>query len=187
MSDEPVDTMQDQDQAQQPAIDAGQVEMLRERLRSDQSLFQAILTGTLAALAGAALWALITVFTGFQIGFMAIAVGALVGFAIRLFGKGVDSVFGIVGAILALIGCLIGNLMAVTALAAADQGVGFFSALAQLNLSIAVDLMKAFFSPIDLLFYGIALYEGYKLSFRTLSEEQLRHLLAGSSEAATST
>ena len=26
--------------------------------------------------------------------------------------------------------------------------------------------MKADFSPIDLLFYGIAIYEGYKFSFR---------------------
>jgi hypothetical protein len=30
----------------------------------------------------------------------------------------------------------------------------------------------------DLLFYGIALYEGYKFSFRRLSDQEVRSLMA---------
>ena len=40
--------------------------------------------------------------------------------------------------------------------------------------------MVASFSPFDLLFYGIAVYEGYKLSFRQLTERDLMEKISGS-------
>ena len=33
--------------------------------------------------------------------------------------------------------------------------------------------MKVMFSPIDLLFYAVGVYEGYKFSFRQLTEEEI--------------
>jgi hypothetical protein len=33
--------------------------------------------------------------------------------------------------------------------------------------------------PMDLLFYGIALYEGYKLSFRQIGHEELERAIKG--------
>jgi len=63
-----------------------------------------------AAGIGAALWALITVATNYQIGFMALGVGFLVGHSVRAFGKGVDTGFGVLGAVLALAGCLAGKI-----------------------------------------------------------------------------
>jgi hypothetical protein len=35
------------------------------------------------------------------------------------------------------------------------------------------EVMMDAFSPMDLLFYGIAIYEGYKFSFRQITEEEL--------------
>ena len=61
----------------------------------------AIIGGLIAALVGAAIWAAITVETGYQIGYMAVGVGFLVGFAVRIFGKGTTQAFGIIGAVLA--------------------------------------------------------------------------------------
>lgn len=40
-------------------------------------------------------------------------------------------------------------------------------------------VMVATFSPMDLLFYGIAVYEGYKLSFRRVSPEDMAPRVAG--------
>jgi hypothetical protein len=37
--------------------------------------------------------------------------------------------------------------------------------------------MAATFSPMDLLFYGIAIYEGYKFSFRQLTDEDMARVL----------
>ncbi len=129
---------------------------------------------------GAGVWAGVTVVSGYQIGFMAIGIGFLVGFAVRSLGKGITSTFGVLGAALSLLGCALGNLLAVTALVAREQGVAFLDAVSQLSPSLIQELMVAFFSPMDLLFYAIALYYGYKLAFRQLTEEDLQRMLSGS-------
>jgi hypothetical protein len=40
------------------------------------------------------------------------------------------------------------------------------AALGQMNLDLLGRLIPAFFRPMDLLFYAIAIYEGYKFSFK---------------------
>jgi hypothetical protein len=167
------------EQQQQPQIDPAQVEIALQELRSEQNLTLGIIGGIVAALAGAAVWAVVTVTTGFQIGWMAVGVGFLVGIAVRTLGKGMDTTFGIAGAILALLGCLLGNLFAVCGMIASQQEMGFFDVLSQLNLQLVGELMVATFSPMDLLFYGIAIYDGYKLSFRQVSEEELVRRISG--------
>ena len=129
------------------------------------NLSLAILGGVVAALIGAALWAVITVTTGYQIGFMAIGVGLLVGFTVRHLGKGTTPVFGAVGALLALGGCVVGNVLAITGFIAQDEGQPFLSVLSQLNVAAVPAMLMATFSAIDVVFYAIAVYEGYKLSF----------------------
>jgi hypothetical protein len=89
----------------------------------------------------------------------------------------VDKTFGIAGAVLALLGCLVGNLMAMVGFVARQEGVPFFDLLSRLNPELAIDLMTASFSPIDLLFYGIAVYEGYRLSLRRLTPQEAKELL----------
>ena len=39
------------------------------------------------------------------------------------------------------------------------------------------DVMIATFSPMDLLFYAIAIYEGYRLPLRQVTEEELQQLI----------
>jgi phosphate/sulfate permease len=130
--------------------------------------------GAVAALIGAVLWAVITNVTGYQIGFMAIGVGFIVGYAVRVAGKGIDQTFGIVGAVLALLGCLVGNALAILAIVASQEGLTYSELVSQVDVPIMINLMTTTFSPIDLLFYGIAIYEGYKLSFRQVTDHELR-------------
>jgi hypothetical protein len=164
-------------------IDPAQLEFLRQRLESEQNLIFGVVAGSIACLLGAAVWAGVTVATGYQIGFMAIGVGFLVGFAIRVAGKGITSVFGVLGAILSLLGCALGNLLAVTSIVAQNDGASFLAAVAQLTPELMQRLMVASFSPMDLLFYGIALYEGYRLAFRQVSREELERMLSGGAAA----
>ncbi|NDV47515.1 hypothetical protein D0T49_10700 [Paludibacter sp. 221] len=119
-------------------------------------------------LIGALLWAVITVLTNYQIGYMAVAVGFLVGYAVRLGGKGIDKVFGIVGAVLALLGCLLGNFFSQIGFIARYLEIGYFEVFSAMSFSTIMDVMIESFSPIDLLFYAIAIYEGYRFSFRKL-------------------
>ena len=162
-----------------PRIDPVQLQFAIEQLRSHQNLLGAILAGAAGAAAGAGLWAGVTLATGYQIGWMAVGIGFLVGFAVRGVGKGIDRVFGFLGAGLALLGCAAGNLLAVCAMIAGQEGIPFLDLLSRLDLTVTQELMVASFSPMDVLFYGIAVYEGYKLSFRQLTQEEIRTLLPG--------
>ncbi|TRX65677.1 hypothetical protein EO216_22945 [Flammeovirga kamogawensis] len=133
----------------------------------------AFIGGLLAAVIGGMAWAAITVATDYQIGYMAVAVGLLVGYTTRLFGKGVDQIFGILGAALALLGCILGNFMTIIWLVANEQGLSIVETLTLIDFTLIPEIMSSSFSPIDLIFYGIALYEGYKFSFRQLSEVEI--------------
>lgn len=150
-----------------------------ERLRGEQSLFGGALAGTAAALGGAAVWAAITAATGYQIGWMAIGIGFLVGFAVRLVGKGIDKVFGVLGASLAFAGCVAGNLLTGCWYLAQSTGADLVDVLADLTPSLAARILEATFSPMDLLFYGFAVYEGYRLAFRQVTEEDLKDPFEG--------
>lgn len=122
----------------------------------------AIVGGAIAAVIGAAIWAAVSLATGYQIGFMAIGVGLLVGIAVRFAGGGGSPAFGVIGGLFALLGCLLGNLLTVIGYLADHEGIGFFAALFSFNYAATFEIMQATFSPMDLLFYGIAVYEGFK-------------------------
>jgi predicted secreted protein len=128
------------------------------------SLPRGFMAGAVAAAVGAALWAGVTVLTGYQIGWMAIGVGALVGVAVRTAGKGTTTTFGILGALLALGGCLAGNFLAGAVVLSRHWDVSLAVLFTRLTPDLGVRLMTAMFSPMDLLFYALAVWQGYKFS-----------------------
>lgn len=171
------DTPVERTAADAPTVDPEQIERALQDLRSEQSLVGGALAGLVSSLIGAAVWAGVTVLTNYHIGWIAVGVGALVGFAVRLGGKGIDNTFGVIGAIFAMLGCALGNLLAICGILAKQEEVPFMEVVAGLDPSIIGELMVATFSPMDLLFYGIALYEGYKLAFRQVSPQDLQAAL----------
>jgi FtsH-binding integral membrane protein len=158
---------------QENAVDPLILQAAMQRIRGEQNLMLAVIAGGAAALAGACVWAMITVMTHYQIGWMAVGVGFLVGFAVKTFGKGIDRSFGIVGAVWSLLGCAAGNLLTVVGTIAREQNIPIMNILEKLDLEIIANLMQATFNPMDVLFYGIAVYEGYRFSFRQLSRADL--------------
>lgn len=173
MNDQENEKSNEQPEDETVEVDQMKLEMKMRELRDNQNLQIGILGGFVAALLGAAIWAVVTVLTGYQIGWMAVGVGLLVGFAVRLFGKGIDTSFGIAGAALSLVGCLLGNLLTVCVVLSRQESIPLLDVISRLNAEIIVGLMKATFSPMDLLFYGIAVYEGYKFAFYKIPEEEL--------------
>jgi len=148
-------------------------ENLLERFRAEQNLLYGFIGGLLAAIMGALLWAFITISTEYQIGYMAIAVGLFVGVAVRYFGNGIEKIFGIIGAILAFLGCFLGNFLSTVGFIAAEQSMGFFEILLLIDINTFFSLIAETFNPIDLLFYGLAIYEGYRFSFRKISSSDI--------------
>lgn len=159
-------------------VDPVKLEQLMRAKTAEQNMLLAVAAGFLASVGAAILWAAITYATSYQIGFMAIGVGFVVGYAVKALGKGMTPVFGVVGAVFALFGCLFGNFL--TAFVALSQLEDSSSALVLSTFvtspGLIVDVMKETFSPIDLLFYAIAVYEGFKLSFGGPSEEELAEI-----------
>lgn len=118
----------------------------------EQNLLMGIIGGAIAANIGAVIWAVITKITGYQIGWMAIGVGFLVGYAVKMTGNGSTYSFGVAGAVLALAGCIAGNMLAIAVI------------VGQMHMDTILFLMKKTFSPMDLVFYGLAVYAGFKYS-----------------------
>jgi hypothetical protein len=130
-----------------------------------ENLVLGILAGIVAAIIGAFIWMGITVATGLQVGYVALGIGALVGVAVRYAGNGASPVYGVVGAILTLLGCVGGQLLAAVELSK-DAGQSFMDALTHVDFSVAVPQIMEHASPITYFIYAIGIYEGYKLSIR---------------------
>ena len=131
-----------------------------------QNLPLGVAAGIVAAIVCAALWAAISVVTGYQIGYMAIGVGAAVGFMVRKVGKGVTPVFGIVAAVIAVLGCLLGNYFSVLGYVAFDAGAGIFELMSFLGFGGSLEVMVESFHPIDILFYILAVSAAYKMGYK---------------------
>jgi F0F1-type ATP synthase assembly protein I len=140
-----------------------------EQLRMEQKLKRGIVAGLVVGIVGAILWGIITVIAEYQIGYMAIAVGAGVGFAVRKLGKGIDQVFGFWGAGISLFSVLLGNFLSIIGFIANAEGLGYIETLFMFDYSYLPQVMKESFSAMDLLFYAIAMYEGYQFSFRKIT------------------
>lgn len=159
--------------AEAPVIDEQKLHLYMEKLKLEQNLLMGLAAGAVAMVVSAFLWAAVTLATDYQIGYMAIGVGFLVGFAIRFAGKGMDQIFGITGAVLSLIGCLLGNLFTFVGILAGEWGIDYLAVISQLDMTTIISLFEVTFSPIDLLFYGLALFFGYKYAFREITEEEI--------------
>lgn len=147
-----------------------------ERLRMEQNLISGIVSGLIVGIIGAVLWGVITVSTGLQIGYVALGIGAGVGLAIRKFGNGLDPIFGFWGAGISLFSILLGNFLSIIGFIANSEGLGFIETLLRFNYSYLSTIMAETFSIIDLIFYGIAIYAGYKFSFRLITEKTIMEL-----------
>lgn len=137
----------------------------KEQLLAEQNLPKAVLLGVIACIVGAVVWGLVSFSTGYQIGYMAIGIGFLVGIAMRQ-GKGVTPVFGIIGAALSLLSCVMGDFFSIIGFVSKEYEVSFMDALTGIDYKSVASLMMENLASMTIVFYGIALYEGYKLSFR---------------------
>ncbi|MCH9027154.1 MAG: hypothetical protein IIA05_08585 [Proteobacteria bacterium] len=58
-----------------------------------------------------------------------------------------------------------------------SEGMSFMDILVQLDFAITYELLASTFEIIDVLFYGMAVYFGYKYSFRQVSEDDFNRAL----------
>ena len=154
-----------------PKPDDFPVPFTREEMLAEENLPKGVLYAVIACIVGAAAWGLISVSTGYQIGYMAIGIGFLVGFAMRQ-GKGIRSVFGIIGATLALLSCVLGDFFSIIGYIAKDYDMSYTDVLFGADYAEIFSLMTENLASMTILFYGFAVYEGYKFSFRAQNQPE---------------
>ena len=134
-----------------------------EQMNTDSNLIMGLIGGGIAMLVSAIIWGAVTYFTEYQIGWMAIGVGFLVGIAVKYFGKGKTPIYGISSAALALIGCILGNLMFYSGIIAREEGASFLEVFFffLFTPTAAIELFTIAFDFMDILFYGIAAWVGF--------------------------
>ena len=133
-----------------------------------------LLLGTLGSIAGAVLgaiaWGAITAATHFQIGYMAVGVGILAGYGMRMLGGGRDRADGVIAGIVAFLGCVLGNLLTIVIdfapHDAAHRGIPDLTLLLLLNPKLAWFMLTANFNVMDVLFYALAVYAGYRTALK---------------------
>lgn len=156
-------------------VDREQLENYLSDLDEQQNFFTGIVGGISWAIVGASMWTLVALFSGTIASYMAVPVGFLVGHGIRLTGRGLRSRFSVLGAVLTILGCLVGHGMAATLLQGHANRQEMFHQLGIMfinPLEIA-SRVSAHFHPIDLLFYGLALYQGTCFSLKRIREDDL--------------
>lgn len=134
-----------------------------DQLDSESNLLMGLVGGVVAMLVSAIVWGAVTYITNYQIGYLAVGVGFLVGIAVKFFGRGKTAIFGISSAILALIGTMLGNLMFYSGIIAKEESVPFLTVFFYFLTTPGdlVGLFGAAFDFMDILFYGLAAYVGF--------------------------
>lgn len=132
-----------------------------------ESFVLGLLAGLVAAIFCSVGWAAFTIATGMQVGVVAIALGMIVGLAVRYGGNGWESKFGILAAVLAFVGCVLGNYLSViSVIVRSEEGLAYLEVIFALGLEGALAVMKESFGIMDVLFYGIAVSSAYRMGYR---------------------
>ncbi len=150
-----------------PSISSTDKETILKR-RDTPCLPIAVAGGLLAAVVGAMLWAIVTTMINVHLAWMAIPLGFVVGGVVRALGRGLNRSFGYLGGALVVFGCLLGSHLTNCMFIARDAGLATTSVLMRVNPAAIVRLLIDTVQPLDIVFYGLAIYVSYRFSLRRI-------------------
>jgi hypothetical protein len=88
-----------------------------------------LMVGVPAAILGAVLWAAFSIITSMMLGLVAVAVGFLVGSGVRSGGRGTTADFGVLGGVLTLAACALGQMLGQVIVNANVHGMNYLTEL----------------------------------------------------------
>ncbi len=135
---------------------------LARKLLDEQQPRAAVLAGFLTSVSGAIVWGTIGFIAGASYSIVAILLGAMVGYGVKIFGRGVTNLYGYIAAGFAVFGCVLGN-AATLVLLAVTSGRRFDSLPSRFLDS---------FSLMDIVYWLVAIYGAWWFARRDLTREQ---------------
>ncbi len=156
--------------APRPAEQRSQREMELEQKLNKPQIGGNILLGTAggfgAMLFGVLIWALIAFITRFEFSLAAVGMGFLIGFIAKTLTGRKNALMGMISGGLSVTGCILGSILGIVMIVCKGDillvGAAFIALLTKPGLLL--EAYGAVFSPIDLLFYGIAVFNAYKMA-----------------------
>lgn len=146
-------------------VDAAEAEIPGVTPVEKPSLLRAIAAAFVAAIAGAVVWGLLSVPAGQGAHPLAVAVGIMVGFSVRIRGNGQTMPYRIVGMFFTLIGSAVGAVLAAAALTAMEGGLGIEGITTILSdVNALPSVVQGHFGPVSLVSVALALYLAFRLS-----------------------
>ncbi len=91
----------------------------------------------------------------------------------RKFGKGVDQIFGFIGAGISLFGCVLGNVLTIIGFIAIEANLGYLETFLRFDFSLLPNIIGETFHLKDFIFYTIAMVGGYTLAIRKITEKDI--------------
>lgn len=156
------------------AKNAAQKQRLAE-LKAKQTLPGGIAGGVLGMIVGVVIWTVVTAVTRYHIGWIATIVGVCTGLGVRYLGKGLThrSDFRIAAALLAGVGCFVGDALSAVAVTAWARGIPFLDLL--LDPGVLATLPGAVFAIESLIFYSIAMVAAYRIACSPIPGDLMDH------------
>ena len=151
--------------AAQTMMTMDEMQRQQEQMKLRQNMPKGVVASIVVGLVCAVLWAFITAITHYQIGYMAWGVGLAVGATMKAAGKGLSPIYGVVASVIALASCVVGNFLSYIAFFAVDSGMYIWEILSGFDYSLTLELMDGMFSPIDVIFYILAVCTAFGIGF----------------------
>ena len=121
----------------------------------------ALLAGLFSCFAVSSVWALISVNTEKQWLYMGLIAGLAVGWFVKIASGGNNSTIGFIGALFALLSCVLGDFFTNVGFIAQNEGMTFFQTLGALDFSYFFEIAFLDFDFFSIIIYGLAAVEGW--------------------------
>lgn len=145
---------------------------LESLAEDNQNIKRGLIGGGIVGVLCSSAWASVTLSTGMQHSFSALVLGAIIGYSMWLFGNAMDDRMGLYAAGISIGSIVFGNAMLLPAYVAyRHSGLSYFEALGSINLSMTVEFLIDYFEFVDIVFYSMAAYAAYRLSFKELDKQ----------------
>lgn len=145
---------------------------LAANLIAQQNFAAAIIIGAGATVLAAALYGILTAIWNFSYGFVAAAIGIIIGISMQYLGRGIETKFAVAAFLYTIAGCVLGNLFRVIMSMSIGSATSPLEVWRTNEFSLLAGRAQSYISLIDLVFWFVAVWLAVFLVKRPLSRKE---------------